>query len=133
MDLLEPEDIDDGDLGWRAVLGGTLVLAVVLGALALLGLWVVSLVDEPIGLRTPDGSGEITVVGGEEPAVLADRGRILSTDCVLFGPVDVRPDGSGAYVIVDGANEVACPQVEADEGMTLRWPADSPPRRAPDP
>jgi hypothetical protein len=39
----------------------------------------------------------------------------------------VAPDGTGAFTIRSGAEDVACPGATVQPGMTLRWPPESPP------
>ena len=130
-----PDTVDqDGDRGhtssvFSAVLAGLTIL-LVLGVLFGVGFALVRILSAPLGSPDP-AAAAVTIAAGQPPAVAAQGGRIVDTDCVLFGPIEAVPDRSGAFRVTDGASEVACPNSEFRAGMTLRWPQDEPAQTVP--
>ena len=112
---------------------GVLVAAAVVAAVLGIGYWLVHTVTTPLGPGAADPAEQVTIRPGSTPVVAATTGgRIVATDCVLFGPIEAVPDGTGAFRVVRGADQVACPRdEEVRTGMTLRWPPDTPPRVVP--
>jgi len=72
---------------------------------------------------------EAVIRPGNGPAVAAtQRARIVSVECTLTGPVQVAADGTGAFTVTSGAENVRCPDGPFREGFTLRWPPEHPVR-----
>jgi hypothetical protein len=95
------------------------------------GSWLISGLTQPVD-AAPRPQPESTIRPGVAPAVAATaRGRIVSLDCALTGPIEVAADRSGAYVVTSGADQVDCPTGHFREGFTLRWPIGSQPETVP--
>jgi hypothetical protein len=103
------------------------VILTVVGVLAGLGLWVESILTAPID-QERTRAAEALIRADQAPAVAATaRGRIVDLDCTLQGPIEVAPDGTGAFIVTAGARQVACPDEGFRTGFTLRWPPERQP------
>ena len=99
-----------------------LVAGLVVGGLVSGSRWL----DENLavaGAAPPTPEAQAVIRPGNGPAVAATvRGRILSLDCTLAGPVEVAEDTTGAWVVTSGAENVRCSHGQFREGFNLRWP-----------
>jgi hypothetical protein len=114
----------------RPVVALLLVAAVAVGAASGLR-WVADALTAS-STAVPHPVAQAVIHPGNGPAVAATvRGRILSLECTLAGPIEVAEDGTGAYVVASGADNVRCPHGQFREGFSLRWPARHPVTTAP--
>jgi hypothetical protein len=105
------------------LIGPLLVLAVLAGGLVFGLSWLGENLAPTI-TEAPAAAPAAVIRPGNGPAVAATvRGRILSLACTLAGPIHVTEDGTGAYVVTSGADNVRCPRGQFHEGFSLRWPA----------
>jgi hypothetical protein len=110
-------------VGW---IGAVALLALLATAMVLGASQLVSAMGETLEAdRT--AAPQAVIRPGNGPSVAATQGaRIVSRDCTLAGPVRVAPDGTGAFTVTSGAENVRCPDGDFRNGFTLRWPPDDP-------
>ena len=108
------------------------VLVVAATAMALLGSQLVERLELPADDGATTAVSEAVIRPGNGPSVAATaRSRIVGTECWLSDPIEVAADGTGAFIVTAGAENVHCPGAEFREGFTLRWPAAHQPRTRP--
>src|SRR5215204_5667871 len=87
-----------------------LILALLAGGLVYGVSRLASALTAPIDAE-PTRAAQAVIEPGNGPAVAATaRARIVSLECTLAGPVEVAGDGTGAFIVTDGANQVRCPE-----------------------